>query len=385
MVAITSSTSLELKPTLKRRDITCEIRKGFTLRQHPTGSISYKYRFREGGKSKEILLHHDYELALAQYQEIRASRERQVDLRRDQVSGKHIDALFLLGDFEYLQGQWMRRHVRKNLTRSTEVNYQHFVDQTRSKIGKQLKATIAVPEARRLIRGMLNEVAHETPTQSNRFRTALSGMFKYGLEHDLVSRTPIYGLPKQKESPKSRMFNDDELRLLLPYLNQCDISRDKVDALKLLLMTAMRSGEVLRIEHEHLDLANGTLSLPVTKNGQPFLVALPQLAVELLQQRQSIRVGHKKLFDSTTCGLRQACQRAAKNVGITQCSPHDYRRTAATMAGRLGVDLDTIGRLLNHSAVGVTRRHYALYDKASEKRAALELITARLVQLGMRI
>jgi len=275
--------------------------------------------------------------------------------------------------------------VRKNLTRSTEVNYQHFVDQTRSKIGKQLKATIAVPEARRLIRGMLNEIAHETPTQSNRFRTALSGMFKYGLEHDIVSRSPIYGMPKQKESPKSRMFNDDELRVLLPYLNQCDISRDKVDALKLLLMTAMRSGEVLRIEHEHLDLENATLRLPVTKNGQPFLVALPKLAVDLLRQRKVERAGHKKLFDSTTYGLRQASQRAAQRVGITDCSPHDYRRTAATMAGRLGVDLDTIGRLLNHSAVGVTRRHYALYDKAVEKRAALELITAKLVELGMRI
>jgi len=53
------------------------------------------------------------------------------------------------------------------------------------------------------------------------------------------------------------------------------------------------------------------------------------------------------------------------------CTPHDLRRTGATMMQKLGVALDIIDRCQNHVLAGSkVRRHYMHHDYAEEKRAA---------------
>jgi hypothetical protein len=54
-------------------------------------------------------------------------------------------------------------------------------------------------------------------------------------------------------------------------------------------------------------------------------------------------------------------------------TPHDLRRTLATRAAELGVPGEDVRALLNHSRRDITGRHYDLYDRAREKRNALEL------------
>lgn len=49
-------------------------------------------------------------------------------------------------------------------------------------------------------------------------------------------------------------------------------------------------------------------------------------------------------------------------------TPHDLRRTAATMMQSLGISLDVIDRCQNHVIAGSkVRRHYLHYDYAIEK------------------
>ena len=52
-------------------------------------------------------------------------------------------------------------------------------------------------------------------------------------------------------------------------------------------------------------------------------------------------------------------------------TPHDLRRTGATMMQALGISLELIDRCQNHVLPGSkVRRHYMLHDYADEKRAA---------------
>ena len=52
-------------------------------------------------------------------------------------------------------------------------------------------------------------------------------------------------------------------------------------------------------------------------------------------------------------------------------TPHDLRRTGATMMQALGVSLDVIDRCQNHVMAGSrVRRHYLHHDYASEKAEA---------------
>jgi integrase len=60
-------------------------------------------------------------------------------------------------------------------------------------------------------------------------------------------------------------------------------------------------------------------------------------------------------------------------------TPHDLRRTGATMMQSLGVSLEIIDRCQNHVLPGSkTRRHYLHHDYAEEKREAWRQLGERL-------
>lgn len=67
-------------------------------------------------------------------------------------------------------------------------------------------------------------------------------------------------------------------------------------------------------------------------------------------------------------------------------TPHDLRRTGATMMQALGISLELIGRCQNHVLPGSkVRQHYMLHDYADEKRAAWAALGERLIEvLGER-
>ena len=60
-------------------------------------------------------------------------------------------------------------------------------------------------------------------------------------------------------------------------------------------------------------------------------------------------------------------------------TPHDLRRTGATLMQSLGVSLELIDRCQNHVLPGSkVRRHYLLHDYANEKREAWQLLGERI-------
>jgi len=62
-------------------------------------------------------------------------------------------------------------------------------------------------------------------------------------------------------------------------------------------------------------------------------------------------------------------------------TPHDLRRTGATMMQELGVTLEIIDRCQNHLLGGSkVRRHYLHHDYAKEKTEAWRILGERLEQ-----
>jgi integrase len=53
-------------------------------------------------------------------------------------------------------------------------------------------------------------------------------------------------------------------------------------------------------------------------------------------------------------------------------TPHDLRRTLATRLAANGVRGEDVSAILGHARAGVTGKHYDHYDRANEKRRALE-------------
>jgi integrase len=79
--------------------------------------------------------------------------------------------------------------------------------------------------------------------------------------------------------------------------------------------------------------------------------------------------------------LSKPWTRIIERAGITNLTPHDLRRTAASYLARIGTDRETLSRILNHAATGVTGRHYDRYDRAREVQEALTQWDTRLRQI----
>jgi integrase len=91
------------------------------------------------------------------------------------------------------------------------------------------------------------------------------------------------------------------------------------------------------------------------------------------------RALHRNLnaFTDAACALQ-----GNDNVIVPAFTPHDLRRTASSQMASIGVPRLTVSKILNHVERGAT----AVYDRHSydrEKRAALELWGAKLVDLGL--
>jgi len=56
-----------------------------------------------------------------------------------------------------------------------------------------------------------------------------------------------------------------------------------------------------------------------------------------------------------------------------QPSAHDLRRTLATRLAGSGIPAEDVAACLNHARRGVTAQHYDQYDRAREKRRALDM------------
>ena len=107
------------------------------------------------------------------------------------------------------------------------------------------------------------------------------------------------------------------------------------------------------------------------KAGSAFITPLSGLAQELVRPHLKADP-NAPIFQLHRQSLHQAAQRLVAGLAMERWTPHDLRRTAATILDRAGYSLEQIGALLAHTRKGVTAV-YARWDKFDLRR---EMATA---------
>jgi integrase len=172
--------------------------------------------------------------------------------------------------------------------------------------------------------------------------------------------------------------------------------QNAANALRLLMLTGSREGEVLKAEWEQFDLIRGIWIKPShnTKQKRVEHVPLSTETMALLQSMMPQASG--PLFPGTRGGERttlrrpwvQACKAAGlvttetvkgKRGPITKYHPtvriHDLRHSFASHLVSNGVSLQIVGKLLGHTQAATTMRYAHLQD------AALRTATNRLSEI----
>lgn len=179
------------------------------------------------------------------------------------------------------------------------------------------------------------------------------------------------------------------------------------------LSTLCRIGELLKSEWRHVDMDKGAWFIPAeaTKGHkgkrQDHHIFLSAFALEQFKRLHKETSQTPFCFPSKDGNNHVDTKTVSKLVGDRQCSfksrskplagrhhddslvlskgtkgewtPHDLRRTGATMMQELGVTLDIIDRCQNHLLGGSkVRRHYLHHDYAKEKTEAWHILGERI-------
>jgi integrase len=237
------------------------------------------------------------------------------------------------------------------------------------------------------------------PVLANRVQSLISSIFSFALDADLISANPCARLRKRgEETTGTRILSDAEIRVFWRRSLLSPVSRGTGLAMRLQLLTGARPSEAAEIdlrELKGLDVAeNASWIIPGerTKNKRTHLIPLSPMAVATVQAGlEIVDDGDEFLFPSPIKrtapidghALAVAMRRMSESDKLTgpgskswkadPPTPHDLRRTFATRIAELGVAKEDRDACLNHTPTDVGSKHYDLYERAKEKRAAMTL------------
>lgn len=154
-------------------------------------------------------------------------------------------------------------------------------------------------------------------------------------------------------------------------------------AIRLLIFTGARLGEILSLRWDYVDLEGGRLLLPDSKTGGKtvYLNSLSLDVLKLLPRADGnphVIVGKKP--GEHLVNLRKPWYRIREHAGLDDVRIHDLRHSFASFAVAEGLSLPVIGKLLGHRNASTTERYAHLADDPI--RSANELVARRLGGAG---
>jgi integrase len=236
----------------------------------------------------------------------------------------------------------------------------------------------------------LHHTSRAAPYQGNRVIAVLSKMFnlaeKWGLRPD--GSNPCRHIERFAERHRERMLSAAELGRLGDALAAYSGSPYSVAAIKLLVFTGARLGEVLGLEWDWIDIERGEARLPDSKTGAKTLhLPPPALAVladlPRLDGNPYVIVGKRK--GASLVNLEKPWRAIRKSAGLDDVRLHDLRHAFASVAASSGMGLPIIGKMLGHTQPATTARYAHLAsDPVKAAAAAVAGKIAAAMSLGGR-
>lgn len=220
----------------------------------------------------------------------------------------------------------------------------------------------------------------------------LGGIFAYAVKQKYLKTNPRAGVKVYADAKGERYLNGDELARLGDALREAEtvglpwvmkdgakakhrpkdaeerretISPHAIAAIRLLLLTGCRAGEILTLKWQHVDFERGFLNLSDSKTGAKVVVlAAPAMAVladiPRVKDNPYVVVGDKP--KEPRSDLKRPWARITARAGLEGLRLHDLRHTFASAGAGAGMGLPIVGKLLGHASQATTARYAHLAD-----------------------
>jgi integrase len=210
----------------------------------------------------------------------------------------------------------------------------------------------------------------------------VSTIFVFAIERGLCAGNPARGVKKAPVRVVERFLSESEIAQLAEALD-AEVERSgnpyPSAAIRLLLLTGCRRGEIVNLFWDHVDFEHECLRLPDSKTGAK-IVYLNAPARALLQQLPRMannpRVFPGMRADGANAAIEKAWASARAAAGLADVRLHDLRHSFASVGAAGGLSLPIIGALLGHKHTTTTARYAHL--SADPLRAANDAVGARI-------
>lgn len=211
-------------------------------------------------------------------------------------------------------------------------------------------------------------------------RTIIKRLFDFAIARQLITYNPVSVIPRgiiAKLTKRERALSDVELKQFVRNLQSVEDTQALKVALRIILLTLVRKGELVYAKWEHVNFDKAEWRLPTSKNSEPHLIPLSAQTIALFKELKKL-AGDSEWVLPGRSGKTHISENALNVMwlrndafGLDNFVIHDLRRTASTILHEMGYIPDVIEKALNHTIGGI-RGVYNVAKYADQRREMLQ-------------
>ena len=344
---------------------------GLYLEVTPAGGHYWRMKYRHAGKEKR--------LAFGVYPEVglKVARERRDDARKVLERGDdpgelrkaaRVQAVIDAGNtFEAVAADWIKHQGNTWTTGTRGAIERAFVADVYPLIGARPMVQLKPRDAANIVKAIEARGAGEL---AGRVLQRIRAVFRYAVVHERSESNPMLDLRpgellKPRQAQHRAAMADKELPGFLAKLDAYEGEPATAQALRLLMLTAVRPGELRGARWDEIDADKKTWLIPAErmKMRAPHVVPLSRQALKVLATMRPLSGDRALVFPSPYYPDKPLSENTLNSAlarmgykGIA--TAHGFRALFSTVANECGHDPDAVERQLAHTEPNKVRAAY---------------------------
>lgn len=185
----------------------------------------------------------------------------------------------------------------------------------------------------------------------------LRAALRWAASHDLCP-APRPWRVRVTGTARDRWLTDAECEALMAAADKLHVRT----FLALALHTGARSGAILDLRWQDVDLERGVVRYPAKRGGKRRAsVPINETLRAVLQEAREAATSPMVVeWAGARVGrIQSAWASLLRRSGVAHCTPHDLRRTAGSRMLQRGVPIEIVSAVLGHSNITITRQVYS--------------------------
>jgi integrase len=356
--------------------------RGLCLLTQPSGHKSWKCVYQHHGRARWYHLGDCAAIGLSDARRLAGRIMVAAAEGRDPLAERKAERS--KGTFEELAARYVKEYAERNnksWRQADALVRRHLLPRW----GKLKAADVTRSDVKATMARMI-----EAPILANQTLAAASAIFSWAIREEIVAVNPCVLVERNETKSRERILSETEIPKFWSALDDAGLVASS--ALKMILLTGQRPGEVSRMRREHVEEGWWTmpgdpvpaLGWPGTKNAQSHRVWLPAQARDLIAELTDEATNSGFVFANARRGpidrLDDAMRAVCQKLGAERATPHDLRRTHGTTIAALGFGRDAMNRVQNHKEGGIA----SVYDRhqyGEENKRVMEAVAVRIMAM----